>query len=169
MATKKQKEAAKKNIKKAQAKWRGMSSREHARAQPEGRARAKPGTKGEGDYYRIVVRPKEEFVTFRYHDVGRPGHIQRLAGKRSSGSWDDQAWLISKEDAHIKNGKLVADTSVAREILDVIGPVKHVKGDIFQGHPRRNVPEREKPTPAQRRARAENIRKAQQARRKQSA
>ena len=146
-----------------------MSPREHARAQPEGRGRAKPGTKGEGDYYRIVVRPKEEFVTFRYHDVGRPGHIQRLAGKRSSGSWDDEAWLISKVDAHIKNRKLVADTSAARKILDVIGPVTHVKGDIFQGHPRRNVPEREKPTPSQRRARMENIRKAQKARWKQSA
>ncbi len=169
MATQKQKEAARKNIKKAQAKWKAMSPREHARAQPEGRARAKPGTKGEGDYYRIVVRPKGEFVTFRYHDVGQPGHIQRLAGKRSSGSWADEAWLISKEDAHIANGKLVADTSAAQKILDVIGPVKHVKGDIFQGHPRRNVPEREKPTPAQRRAQMENIRKAQQTRWKRSA
>ncbi len=99
MATKKQRETAKINIKKAQAKWRAMSPKEHARSQPEGRARAKPGTKGGGKYYRIVVRPKEEFVTFRYHDVGRPGHVQRLAGKRSSGSWDDQSWLISKEDA----------------------------------------------------------------------
>src|SRR4030042_5626512 len=166
MLTKKQKEAAKKNIKKAQAKWQAMSPREHAQAQPEGRARAKLGTKGEGDYCRIVVRSKEEFVTFRYHDVGQPGHVQRLAGKRSSGSWDDQAWLISKEDAHIDNRKLTADTSATRKILDIIGPVKHVKGDIFPGHPRRNVPEREKPTPAQRRAQMENIRKAQQARQK---
>lgn len=166
MVTEKQKEAAKVNIKKAQAKWRAMSPTEHARAQPEGRARAKPGTKGEGKYYRIVVRPKEEFVTFRYHDIGQPGHTQRLAGKRSSGSWDDVAWLISKEDAHVENGILVADTHETQGILDVIGPAKHVKGDIFQGHPRRNVPEREKPTPAQQRARAENIRKAQEARRK---
>jgi hypothetical protein len=63
-------------------------------------------------------------------------------------------------DGHIEHGKLVADTSEARKILDVVGPVRHVKGDIFQGHPRRNVPERKKPTPAQRRARMENIRKA---------
>ena len=169
MATKEQKEAARKNIKKAQAKWRAMSPREHAPAKPEGRARAKPGTKGEGKYYRIVVRPKEEFVTFRYHDVGRPGHIQRLAGRRASGSWDDEAWLISKEDAHLSSGKLIADTSKARDLLKVVGPVRHLRGDIFRGHPRKNVPERDKPTPAQRRARMENIRKAQQARRKQSA
>ena len=163
MATKDQQEAARKNIRKAQARWKGMSRREHALAQPEGRARAKPGTRGGGDYYRVVVRPKEGFVTFRYHDVGRPGHIQRLAGKRSSGSWDDEAWLISKQDAHIEHGYLVGDTPDARKILDVIGPAKHIKEDIFQGHPRRNVPEREKPTPAQRRARMENIRKAQKA------
>ncbi len=101
MASNKQKEAAKQNIKKAQQRWQGMTSRQRALAQPEGRKRAKPGTKGEGDYYRIVVRPKEEFTTFRYHDVGDKGHIIRLAGKRSSGSWDTQAWLISKGDAHV--------------------------------------------------------------------
>lgn len=166
MATIKQKEAAKKNIKKAQAARQAMSPREHAIAQPEGRVRRKPGTRGEGEYYRIVVRPKEEFATFRYHDVGEPGGIQRLAGKRSSGSWADQAWLISKKMAHIEGDTLSADTPEAQEILDKIGPAKHVKGDIFQGHPRRNVPEREKPTPAQRRAQMENIRKAQKAGRK---
>jgi hypothetical protein len=55
---------------------------------------------------------------------------------------------------------LIADTSKARELLKVVGPVRHLRGDIFQRHPRRNVPERKKPTPAQRRARMENIRKA---------
>ncbi len=70
MATQKQLEAAKENIKKAQKKWQEMSHKEHALAQPEGRKRAKPGTKGEGDYFRIVVRAKDEFVTFRYQDIG---------------------------------------------------------------------------------------------------
>lgn len=164
MATTKQKKAARKNIKKAQARWRAMSPRQHALAQPAGRARAKPGTKGQGEYYRIVVQPKEEFATFRYHDVGRPGRIQRLSGKRSGGSWDDQAWLISKKMAHPARGRLVADAPAAQKVLDKIGPAKHVKGDVFQGHPRRNVPESEKPTPAQRRAQLKNIRKAQEAR-----
>lgn len=100
MATAKQREAAKENIKKAQQKWKSMSQREHARAQPEGRKRAKPGVKGEGEFFRIMVRPKEEFQTFRTQDVGEAGHIERLAGKRESGSWDTQAWLISKQDAH---------------------------------------------------------------------
>ncbi len=164
MVTRRQKEAAANNIKKAQATWRSMSHRQHALAQPEGRARAKPGTKGQGKYYRIIVRPKEEFVTFRYHDVGQPGHLERLAGKRSSGSWADQAWLISKEDAHTSNGSLIPDSADAKKILKIIGPVRRIRGDVFQGHPRRNIPEREKPTPAQRRAQMENIRKAQAAR-----
>jgi hypothetical protein len=166
MATVKQMEAAKRNIRKAQAAWKSMTAAEHARSQPEGRGRKKPGTAGGGEYYRVVVRSKENFVTFRYHDVGEPGGILRLAGKRSSGSWDDQAWLISKRMAHKEGDSLVADTPDAKKVLTVIGPAKHVKGDIFQGHPRKNVPEREKPTPAQRRARTENIRKAQEARRK---
>jgi hypothetical protein len=170
MTSDKQKEAAKENIKKAQQRWQEMTSREHALAQPEGRKRAKPGTKGEGDYFRIVVRPKEEFATFRYQDVGEKGHIQRLAGKRSSGSWDTQAWLISKEDAHLEGATLVADTDDARKLIETLeSKPKHVKGDVFEAKGRLNVPESKKPTKAQQRARLENIKKAQQARRTSNA
>jgi len=72
--------------------------------------------------------------------------------------------LISKEDAHIDDDSLIADSSNTQKILDTIGPVKHIKGDVFQGHPRKNIPEREKPTLAQRRAQLKNIRKAQEVR-----
>ncbi|MDB5313852.1 MAG: hypothetical protein JWO38_8054 [Gemmataceae bacterium] len=170
MTTEKQREAARRNIKKAQAVWREMSHTEHARAQPEGRRRKKPGAKGEGEFYRIQVRPKEEFVTFRTQDVGGPGHIERLAGKRQSGSWDTQAWLVSKQDAHVEGDKLVPDTPDARSLFAKLGsePV-HVKGDIFRAKDRPNVPEREKPTEAQQRAWRENIKKAQAAGSGQSA
>ena len=165
MTTNKQKEAAKENIKKAQQRWQEMTPREHALAQPEGRKRAKPGTKGEGDYFRIVVRPKGEFTTFRYHDLGEKGHILRLAGKRSSGSWDTQAWLISKEDAHLEGDTLVADSDDARKLIETLATKpKHVKGDNFEAKDRINVPESKKPTEAQLRAWRENIKKAQQAR-----
>lgn len=159
MATAKQQAAARTNIKKAQAKWRSMSSRQHSLAQPEGRQRAKPGTKGGGDYFRIVVRPKEEFVTFRNQDVGKPGGLQRLSGKRSSGSWSTQAWLISKDDAHahMKNGELIADSRGAKDLLAKLGSKPtHEKGDVFTAKDRPNVPERAKPTPAQKQARAES-------------
>src|SRR5258708_5962846 len=145
MVTTKQKTAAKRNIKKAQAKWKSMTHRQHALAQPQGRARKKPGTTGKGKFYRIEIRPKGEFVTFRMQDVGEPGGLERLAGKRASGSWDTAAWLVSKDDAHVAaNGKLVIDEPKAKSVMKQIkGPITHVKGDIFRAHPR-NVPEREK-------------------------
>ena len=164
MTTDKQKETAKENTRKAE-----ITPRKRAAAQPEEKKRAKPGTKGEGDYFRIAVQPKEQFTTFRYHDVGEKGHILRLAGKRSSGSWDTQVWLISKDDAHIEGDTLVADTDDARSLIDALGSKpKHVKGDVFEAKDRPNVPESEKPTEAQQRARLENIKKARQTRRTHS-
>jgi len=166
MTTAKQRTAAKTNIRKAQAAWASMSSRQHAAAQPEGRLRKKPGTGGEGDYFHVEIRRSDDFVTFRTQDVGEPGHIQRVAGKRGSGSWDTVKWLISKEDAHVEDENLVPDSSEAKKVLSELGsqPV-HLKGDIFEAKPRPNVAEDEKPTPAQKRARSENIKKAQAARR----
>jgi len=165
MPSDKQKEAAQENIKKAQERWQEMTPRERAAAQPEGRKRARPGAKGEGDYFRIVLRPREEFATFRTVDLGEPGHVLRVAGKRSSGSWDTQAWLIQKTDAHQEGDTLVGDTEDARKLIAALGsPPKHVKGDIFEARDRPNVPERAKPTEAQKKAWSENIKKAQQAR-----
>lgn len=147
-----------------------MTPREGAVVQPEGKKRAKPGTKGEGDYFRIVVRSKEQFTTFRYHDVGEKGHILRLAGKRSSGSWDTQVWLISKDDAHIEGETIVADTDDARSVIEALGSKpKHVKGDIFEAKDSPNIPENKKPTEAQQKARLENIKEAQQVRRTRTA
>lgn len=167
MTTEKQRQAARENVKAAQEKWQSMSSSERSRSQPEGESRADPGTRGEGDYYRIIVRDSDDFETFRTHDVGDPGGIQRVSGQRKSGSWDTQAWLISKDDAHIDSGKLVPDSKSAKDLLSDLGskPV-HKEGDVFTADDRRNVPESEKPTPAQTRARKENIKKAQEARHK---
>jgi len=167
MVTTKQKVAAKKNIKKAQAKWKGMTKRQHTLAQPQGRGRTKPGTTGKGKFYRIMVRPKGEFTSFRVQDVGQKGGLERLAGRRSSGSWDTVSWLISKEDAKVKDGHLMITDAKAKSVLKSIsGHIYHVKGDIFKAHPRKNVPEAAKPTPAMRRAQKANIKKAQAARKR---
>lgn len=166
MATTKQRQAARKNVKQAQAAWRGMSSRERSKAQPEGRGRAKPGTTGKGEYYHIEVRSRKEFTTFRTQDVGEKGGIQRVAGKRGGGSWDTQKWLIGKDEAHIEGKRLVPDTKEAREVLKTLGSKPtHISGDRFKAAPRENAPEKKKPTPAQKRARMANIKKAQAARR----
>lgn len=159
MTTNKQKETAQKT-----------APRERALTQPEDSQRAEPGTKGAGDYFRIVVRPKEDFTTFRYDDVGEKGHILRLAGQRSSGSWDTQVWLISKNDAHLEGETLIADTEDASGVIAALGSKpKHVEGDVFEAQDRPNIPENTKPTEAQQRARRENIKKAQQARRAHTA
>jgi hypothetical protein len=164
--TQKQSAAARSNIRKAQAAWKSMSHRERALAQPQGRGRTKPGTTGKGNFYRIEIRPKGEFVTFRNQDVGGKGGLERLAGKRSSGSWDTVSWLIQKNMATVDRGHLkITDKKAQSALKQIRGPIRHVKGDVFRAYPARNVPEAAKPTPAMRRAQMANIKKAQQARR----
>ena len=61
----------------------------------------------------------------------------------------------------------MGDTKEARDLLDKLGsaPV-HQSGDQFKASDRPNVPEKNKPTPAQERARSKNIMKAEDARQK---
>jgi len=108
----------------------------------ETKKRAKPGAKGTGNYYRIVVRRKSQFSDFRTQDLGEPGGLERVAGHRRGGSWGTQAWLISKDDAHVSGNTLVGDTPEAKNLIEKLGskPV-HEEGDIFLAHDRRNVPE----------------------------
>ena len=129
--------------------------------------RREPGSGGQGDYYHVEVRASDDFVTFRTQDLGDPGHVQRVAGKRESGSWATVKWLIGKEDAHVSGGTLVGDTKDARDVIKKLGSKPtHKKGDIFEAKPRRNLPERSKSTLAQTRARKQNIKKAQSAQKK---
>ena len=132
-----------------------------------GQSRKTPGTGGTGEYYHVEVRPGEKFVTYRTQDVGDPGHLQRVAGQRENGRWTTVKWLIGKEDAHVEDGKLVGDTRDAKDLLRKLRtkPVLK-KGDLFESKPRRNVPERSKPTAAQKQARSKNIKKAQAAKRR---
>lgn len=136
MASQKQIEAARRNIRKAREVWQNMSPEDRARAQPEGRRRVKPGRTGKGDYFHVEVRNKYEFELFRTQDVGSPGGIQRVTGRRTDGSWDTLKWLIGKDLAHVAQGRLVPDSDYVRELLQQLGnePV-HVKGDIFRARP----------------------------------
>lgn len=166
MAAATRRRKAQTNIRKAQAAWRSMSPRARAGAQPQGRRPTKPGAGG-GDFFHVEVRPKEEFKTFRTQDVGDPGGIERVAGKRASGSWSTVKWLIGKAHAHREGDRLVADSEDARKLLRTLGAEPmHVRGDRFAAKDRPNVPERKKPTPAQKRARRSNIKKAQAGRKR---
>jgi len=137
-----------------------QTTNKNSASKSQGSRRQKPGSGGQGNYYHIEVRDGGEFETFRTQDVGDPGHLQRVSGKRASGSWATVKWLIGKEDAHVEDGKLVGDTKDAKDLLKKLRtrPVK-IRGDRFEAKPRRNVPERSKPTAAQTRAGRQNSRK----------
>ncbi len=127
--------------------------------------RAVLGSTGKGRFYRVVVRDKNDFVMFRNHDVGKKGHVERLAGKRANGRWATVAWLVDKKEAHVEKGFLVGNNDDVRSVLKKLRrKPKHLKGDIFEAGPRVNVPEKDKPTAAMKRAQSKNIKKAQVAR-----
>jgi hypothetical protein len=159
---------ARKEISMATSRKSNAGNKDGKNSQMRSKRRA-PGTGGQGEYYHVEIRPGDEFATFRTQDVGDPGHLQRVAGKREKGGWATVKWLISKEDAHVEGGKLVGDTQEAKVLLRKLRtrPVLR-EGDLFESKPRRNVPERAKPTAAQKRARSQNIKKAQTAKRRRS-
>lgn len=132
--------------------------------------RTKPGARGTGAFFHIQVRPRTAFVSFRNQDVGGRGGIERIAGRRATGSWDTQKWLVGKTEAHRDGKALVPDSLAAEKVLAQLGSApRHLGGDRFIARPRRDVPEADKPTPAMRRAQLANIKKAQAALRKRKA
>src|SRR5258708_9214663 len=150
MATARKRQAPKLNIRKLQRGWPGTSSR--APAQPAGRGRAKPGARGGGRFYRIEVTPARRFIAFRYHDVGKKGSVERIAGQRADRTWDTAGWLISKDMAHVERGRLVPDTTDARKVLSALGVTpRHVIGDRFQAKVRRELVRGTKLKPAKQR------------------
>jgi hypothetical protein len=155
MARARKRQAAKRNIRKPQRGGQGTSSR--ARAQPADRA--KPGARGGGRFYRVEVAPARRFIAFRYHDVGKNGGVERIAGQRADRTWDTAGWLISKDLAHVERGRLVPDTADARKVLSALGVTPHhVIGDRFQAKVRRERAPGTKLKPASRRAKQRNIR-----------
>ncbi|MDI3468524.1 MAG: hypothetical protein OJF62_000587 [Pseudolabrys sp.] len=122
--------------------------------------RAKPGSRGGGQFFHVELRPSRDFIGFRVQDVGKPGGVERVAGLRKSGRWQTAKWLIAKTDAHVESGILVGDTAGTRKLLSGLGsPAKLVRGDRFRATPHRNIPDGKKPTPAIRHAQQANIKK----------
>lgn len=117
------------------------------KAQTKKQAKRKaPGSSSTGEYYHVELRPGEEFVTFQTQDVGRRGHIQRVAGRRSSGYWTTVKWLIGKEDAHIQDEELVPDSKAAKDVIKQLGSQpKRLIGDRFRAKPKPNASESIKP------------------------
>jgi len=151
----KQRAAAPKNLRKAEAGWRARSRRNHSRG-PE-RSRAKSGPTGTGGYYHVEVRPETQFATFRTQDVGERGGIERVAGRRAGGAWDTLKWLIGKAHAHVERGRLVPDSPDARKVLDPLGSSpRQIGGDRFEAVLRPGSAGAARSTAAQKRARPRN-------------
>lgn len=120
MATKKQIESAKKNIKKTQKIWKETSHRQRALAQPQGRDRAKMG-KTRGRWVLLHHRePREALTVFCYYDGGEKGYILCLSGRRESGFWITLVWLISKSYANMAGEELVPDTKDAQRLIEFL-------------------------------------------------
>jgi hypothetical protein len=95
------------------------------------RGRWKPS--GRRSYFRINLRPADRYVGFRSETLGPPGHIIRIFGKSPGRGWEVQAWLISKNDAHIQDGMLAPRTESARMVLRGIVDGIHQTGvDLFE-------------------------------------
>ena len=109
-----------------------ITRQKNNRSSAEGKTRKTPGSTGKGDYYHVEVQPKSGFVTFRTQDVGKRGHLQRVAGKKETGQWVTVKWLIGKEDAHVRGKKLIPDTKAAKNLIEELGvqPVQII-GDRF--------------------------------------
>jgi len=128
------------------------------------RKRLKPGSRGGGRFFHIELRPSEQFTAFRVQDVGRPGGVERVAGRRPSGSWDTAKWLVEKSHAHLEDGRLVPDSVEANQLFAGLGSLPvHIEGDRFRAAPRRDIPEGDKPISAMRGVQLANIKKARAA------
>ncbi len=89
--------------------------------------------KNQGGFYYIEVRPKEDYKTFRTHDVGDKDGIERVGGQRADGSWETVKWLVSKKMARVENGRLVADHPEAKKLFDELGlKPKLIEGNCFE-------------------------------------
>ena len=136
---------------------RTANNRKSKKTPSRKQTRKRNGIAGTGEYYHIEVLPKADFVTFQTEDIGRRGHIQRVAGQRSSGYWSTVKWLIDKDDAHIQDNKLVPDTKDAQAVIEQLGsePVRML-GDRFKARPLPNYQQEIKSTLSRSRSRRES-------------
>jgi hypothetical protein len=92
-------------------------------------------------YFKIVVRQRSEFKTYEVKKDFIGEGVMRVAGKRMSGLWDTQAWLISQREAHIENRRLVPDTQFARYVVrSLASEPRWVKSNIFRARDRFKIP-----------------------------
>ena len=95
-------------------------------------------TENQSGFYYIEIRAKAPYKTFRVFAVGDKSGIERVAGQRADGSWETVKWLVSKELAHVENGKLVAESPEAIELFDKFySAPEQIEGNLFKAKDKR--------------------------------
>lgn len=85
------------------------------------------------EFYHIQIKSNKNFKRFRTHKVGGEIGIERVGGQRADGCWETIKWLVSKDLAHIANGKLIADHEDVKELFAKLGFVPiHIEGNRFE-------------------------------------
>jgi hypothetical protein len=120
-------------VKQAQKIWRNMTSDQH-NTTPEGQGRTSQSEhESAGSFFRITVRPKEQYVSFRNYNVDGSSGLIRVAGRKRSGTWDTHAWLLSKDSAHQEDDYLLAETEEARNLFSGFSDYPtRVAGDEYE-------------------------------------
>ncbi|MDQ3634595.1 MAG: hypothetical protein M3405_08820 [Acidobacteriota bacterium] len=86
----------------------------------------------DSNFYHIEIRSPAEFKRFRLVGINEKIGIEKVNGQREDCSWEIVKWLVSKDAAHIEDGKLIADHKKVQEIFDKINSVPiHIEGDRF--------------------------------------
>ena len=93
--------------------------------------------KNQAGFYYIEIRLTAKYKTFRTQRAGEKDGIERVGGQRADGVWETVKWLVSREMAHVENGKLVADHSHAKELFDRLdAEPKFIEGNRFKAQER---------------------------------
>ena len=86
----------------------------------------------DGQYFIIIIRPRDEFVKFKSDPVSGEGMLQQIHGQNSKKQWSTQSWLISKEGATVNKGKLVSTSHHVSKLLRAIGgKITKLSDDTF--------------------------------------
>ncbi len=89
-------------------------------------------TDGESKFFHIEILPTQNYKRFRMQSVGEKVGIESVGGQRTNGEWETIKWIISKDIAHVEDGKLIARNRDAQELFDRIGFVpQHIEGSRY--------------------------------------
>lgn len=87
----------------------------------------------EGEYFRIIVRPRKKFLTFKSEPISSDGMLQQIHGQLPDKRWSTYAWLVNKQGAKAQEKTLVATTTSVTHLFRALNKkIIHVKDDTYK-------------------------------------